>query len=439
MDSANVSAATEACLLLVHSAEQLVCIVDRRQHILKGAEMNNIVILQRRNMDGLSVVVGMDGLISDLGYDSDVRPKYHGVHFDSIIDASGKCVLPGLIDGHTHPVWAGDRVDEFAMKVAGASYMEIHRAGGGIHFTVEHTRRASFEELYHSLEQWLWRMLKCGTTVAECKSGYGLEPETEMKMLRVLEKAKQNLPIDISITYCGAHAIPKGMSAADATLAVLHQQLPLVQQGMKRSEWKVENIDVFCEEGVFDVEQSRQILTAGQQMGLAINFHGDELHPMNSAVMGAELGARAISHLEEVSEEGIAAMAEKDVVAVVLPTTAYVLRLKAPPVRRMIDEGVPVALGTDFNPNAFCLSMPLTMHLACVLFRMTMSEALVAATLNAAASVGRSAFNGSLERGKRGDLIILSEPRWEHLIYQMAAQDHIIKYVIKNGKVVVAN
>lgn len=205
---------------------------------------------------------------------------------------------------------------------------------------------------------------------------------------------------------------------------------------LDNGELSVDSIDVFCEKGVFDVEETRKILQAGKQQGWLINFHGEELNPLKSAEMGAELGAAAISHLEHVSPEGIRAMSSAGTVAVLLPTTAYILRLQPPPAREMIEQAVPVALGSDFNPNAYCLSMPLVMHLACVTLGLTLSEALAAATINAAASLGRAASHGSLEVGKQADLLVLDAPSWKHLIYQFGEATNIISHVIKAGKVV---
>ncbi|XP_013419726.1 probable imidazolonepropionase [Lingula anatina] len=425
--------------LLVHSARQVVLVASKGERFLKGEDMKHIAVLEKDGANGVSIIVGRDGLIHAVGYDADIQKKYCDAEFDRSLDASGMCIVPGLVDGHTHPVWAGDRVHEFAMKLAGATYMEVHAAGGGINFTVDHTRKASEDQLLKDFEERLRRMLRCGTTLVECKSGYGLDVETEVKMLKVMEKAKKIVPIDISSTFCGAHSVPKGKTADEAADDVINVQLSSIKALMDSGELGVDSIDVFCEKGVYDVEQTRRILQAGKDMGLLINFHGEELNYLGSAQMGAELSATAISHLEEVSDEGIAAMATSNTVAVVLPTTAYILRLRAPPVRKMIDGGVPVALGTDFNPNAFCLSMPLVMHLACVNFRMTMNEALCAATLNAAASVGKSNSHGSIEVGKVGDMLVINAPRWEHLIYQLGGQDHVIKHVIRRGDVVHSN
>ncbi|XP_066538045.1 probable imidazolonepropionase isoform X2 [Hoplias malabaricus] len=349
------------------------------------------------------------------------------------------CVLPGLIDAHTHPVWAGDRVHEFAMKLAGATYMQVHEAGGGIHFTVKHTHAAAFETLLESLKGRLERMLRTGTTLVECKSGYGLELDTELKMLRVIDAARRSMPIGISSTYCGAHAVPRGKTTEEATKDIVCVQLPAIEKLITAGSLQVDNIDVFCEKGVFDLDSTRRILQAGKDMGLSINFHGDELHPMNSAQLGMELGALAISHLEEVTDDGIAAMATAKTSAVLLPTTAYILRLPCPRARDMLDAGVIVSLGSDFNPNAYCCSMPMVMHLACVTLKMSMPEALAAATINAAYALNCSQLHGSLEPGKQGDLLIINAPRWEHLIYQFGSHQELIRFVIIKGNTVYDN
>ncbi|KAM4570311.1 putative imidazolonepropionase [Odontesthes bonariensis] len=417
--------------LLVKNAKQVVLICSNGEKFLTKPGMQNLCVIEN-----CSIIIGSDGLIKAVGPAETIRAQYSESSFDKVIDATGMCVLPGLVDAHTHPVWAGDRVHEFAMKLAGASYMDVHRAGGGIHFTVEHTRAAAASDLLASLSSRLARMQRAGTTLVECKSGYGLELKTELKMLEVIEEARRSLPINISSTYCGAHAVPKGKSVTEATEDILQVQLPRLKELMSAGRLRVDNIDVFCEQGVFDLGSTRAILQAGKDMGLNINFHGDELHPMNSAQLGAELGALAISHLEEVTDEGIVAMAKAKTAAVLLPTTAYILRLPQPRARDMLDAGVIVALGSDFNPNAYCCSMPIVMHLACVNMRMSMAEALAAATINAAFALGRSHTHGSLEVNKHGDLLILNCARWEHLIYQLGGHQEIIRYVVIKGNVV---
>ncbi|XP_016405240.1 putative imidazolonepropionase [Sinocyclocheilus rhinocerous] len=386
-----------------------------------------------------SVLIGHDGLIKAVGPADIIESQFKGAKFDNVLDASGMCVIPGLVDAHTHPVWAGDRVHEFAMKLAGATYMEVHEAGGGIHFTVAHTRSATERQLLDGLQSRLERMMRAGTTLVECKSGYGLELDTELKMLRVINSARNSLSIGISATYCGAHAVPKGKTMEEATQDIVAVQLPKIKTQIASGELQVDNIDVFCEKGVFDLNSTRCILQAGKDMGLNINFHGDELHPMNSAHLGAELGALAISHLEEVTDDGIAAMAKAKTSAVLLPTTAYILRLSPPRARDMLDAGVIVALGSDFNPNAYCCSMPMVMQLACVLMKMSMPEALAASTINAAYALNRSQTHGSLEIGKQGDLVIINAPRWEHLVYQFGGHQELIRYVIIKGEIVYEN
>ncbi|XP_067119606.1 probable imidazolonepropionase [Centruroides vittatus] len=421
--------------LLIHSAEQVVQVVNNRQLVVKGNEMNNLITLE----GGISVVVDEDGKIEDIGKDEVIAAKYKGAKFDEKLDASGKCLIPGLIDAHTHPIWAGDRVHEFEMKLRGATYMEIHKAGGGIQFTVDETRKASDEILLDLFKQRIFRMMQNGTTLVEVKSGYGLDCESEMRLLRIIEKARDAIPIELSSTFCGAHSVPKSKTAEEATRSVIDNQIPKLKQLMDEGELHVDSIDVFCEKGVFDLQQSRKILQKGRSIGLRLNFHGDELNSMGAAEMGASIGAHAISHLEEISDEGVKAMALSDTTAIILPTTAYILKLKPPPVRKMIGGGVAVALGTDFNPNAYCLSMPLIMNLACINLNMTLKEALVAATINSAYALGRSHTNGSIEIGKLADILILRHHRWEHLIYQIGEHNNLIMYVIKRGKIVYKN
>lgn len=421
--------------LLVKGIGQLVVVSEGKKY-LAGKEMSNIKVMNGESSGNLAVAVDSNGKIAMVGTEKEVGNVYAEQVFSQVIDAEGKAVIPGLVDGHTHPVWAGDRVHEFAMKLAGASYMEVHAAGGGIHYTVDKTRAAGEEELVDLLVERMKGMIRAGTTTVEAKSGYGLDTETEVKMLRVLKKAKSQVKIEISPTFCGAHSVPKGGTQQQAVKDVIDVQLPAVMKEAKTGSLDVENIDVFCEKGVFEIENSRKILQEGREAGLRLNFHGDELFPLGGAEMGAELKAEAISHLEEISQEGMAGMARAGSVGVILPTTAYILRLKPPPVREMINSGMIVALGTDFNPNAYCLSMPTAMHLACVLLGMTLPEVLVASTINSAHSIGRGGSHGSIEKGKVADLVILSESKWEHLVYQFGNHDQVVRHVVKNGELI---
>jgi imidazolonepropionase len=416
-------------LLLTHAAQLVTCSEDAVP--VCGKRMDRVTIIE-----DASVLVDADGSIVAVGATEQVELviKEQQIELTQTIDARGLCILPGLVDAHTHPVWAGDRVHEFGMKLRGATYMEVHAAGGGIGFTVSKTREASEEELFHSLVQRIHRMASLGTTLLEGKSGYGLETATELKMLRVLSRAGKLGLVDIVSSYCGAHSLNPGESSAQATERILSQELPAILESQHKGEIDVSLIDVFCEKGVFSTEDSKKILIAGKEKGLKVNFHGDELNPTGSAEMAGEIQAIAVSHLECVSADGIKALAEKKILAVMLPTTALILNLKHPPIRTMIDSGVPIALGTDFNPNAYCLSMPMAMFLACTMFRMTPEESFVAATINSAASMGKAETHGSLTKGKRADLILLAAPRWEHIIYQVS--DPPIAAVFKSGRIV---
>lgn len=388
---------------------------------------NQDIVKVEKNCD---IVVDDDGVIVYIGQDSaNFLPENSKVQ---TVDCSGKCVLPGFVDGHTHPVWSGSRVDEFRMKLAGATYMEVHASGGGIYSTVQSTVESSKEELTELLRKRLNRMLSLGTTLIEAKSGYGLDIDTEIKMLQVMHECKHY--VEIVANYLGAHTPPKGMAAKDAAKDIVQVHLGRIKDAMDRNEISPALIDVFCEKGVFEFQDTKDILEAGKKIGLKANFHGDEIHCMKSGKLASEVHALAVSHLEMVDKVGIQCMAKHNppIIAVVLPTTKYILNLPNPPVRQMIEAGVPVALGTDFNPNAHCMSMPMAMNMACVLFKMTMNESLVAGTINAAASMGKSDMYGSIDVGKYGDFVIVDAPQWEHVIYEMV--DPPICAVYKKGK-----
>ncbi|UYV72425.1 AMDHD1 [Cordylochernes scorpioides] len=338
-------------------------------------------------------------------------------------------------------------VECVSSQIEGRHYLEILAEGGGILSTVDHTRQASPTELLDSFLRRLRRMIRSGTTTVEVKSGYGLDAESEIKMLRVVEAARPLTPLTLSSTFC-VHAVPRGVTAEQATEAAICDQLPRVRELVESGGASVDSLDVFCESGVFDVDQTHRILEAGRKAGFRLNFHAEELSCLGAAEnlfiflivnnisvslfelylmkliwkrrivhgvygcgqMGSSLGAEAVSHLEEVSQDGIQALARAGSVAVLLPGTVQALRLTVPPVRTMVSAGLAVALGSDFNPNCYCTSMPLTMYLACVLFRMTPEEALVAATLNAAASLGLSHVRGSIEVDKMADMLVLDCP-----------------------------
>ncbi|KAJ6253119.1 imidazolonepropionase [Anaeramoeba flamelloides] len=413
---------------IIRNATQIVTVCENNEKFLTGNKMDAITIQKNS-----SLIINKKGLIEFIGKDSEINEKYPKATFGNEIDAKGRSIIPGFIDSHTHPVWSGDRTFEFALKLKGATYMQIHKQGGGIGFSVKNTQQSTEEELVDLLIPRLDRMVKTGTTLVEAKSGYGLETETEIRMLKVIEQAKKKHPIGILSTYL-VHSVPKNKTSDEYTKEVLEEQMVEVIKSKKNGEISPEYIDIFCETGVFDYEQSKKIMELGASNGLIPNFHGDELTNMKSPNLAREVGAIAISHLEKVNEEGIQILAETKTAAVVLPTTAYILRLEQAPVRKMIQENVPVAIATDYNPNAPCTSMPLTMHMACVSCRMTMNEALVASTINAAYSLRKHEKYGSLEVGKFADLVIVDSEVWEHIIYQLG--EHPIWKVIKAGNVI---
>ncbi len=323
-----------------------------------------------------------------------------------VIDGRGVSVVPGFVDAHTHAIFAGDRRDELRRRLAGATYAEIAAAGGGIVSTVTATRRASPDDLVGATRVRLDEMLACGTTTAEVKSGYGLDLDSELKMLRAIRQLASSHDVDIVPTFMGAHEVPiEHRQRRDAyTRLVVEEMIPAVA-AERLAEW----CDVFCETGVFTPDESRRILEAGKAHGLKPRIHADELGASGGSLVAAEVGARSADHLIFVPEDGIAAMARAGVVATLLPIAAFYLKLgRFAPARALIDAGVPVALATDVNPGGgFSPSMPFAMTLACFGMGLTFEEALVAATINAAHSVDRGDSVGSLEPGKLMDAVLV--------------------------------
>jgi imidazolonepropionase len=347
------------------------------------------------------------------------------------IDGRQLSAVPGFVDAHTHAMFAGDRRDELRRRLAGATYAEIAAAGGGIVSTVRATRAASESELVDATRTRLAEMLACGTTTAEVKSGYGLDVESELKMLRAIRMLTSSQPIDLVPTFMGAHEIPVDYRSRreDYVRLVIDKMIPAVaKDGL--AEW----CDVFCETGVFTPEESTRILEAGVKHGLKPRIHADELDASGGSQVAAAVGARSADHLIFVPEDGIRAMAKAGVVATLLPNAAFYLKLgRFAPARALIDAGVPVALATDVNPGGgFSPSMPFAMTLACFGMGLTFEEALVAATINGACSLDREGSVGSLEPGKLMDAVLVAGDAID-LIRVGAAT---ITYVIKKGEVV---
>ncbi|MEI7743570.1 MAG: imidazolonepropionase [Chloroflexota bacterium] len=433
--------------LLVHGASQVVTLAGGlRRGPLQGA----LALLDAADVGGpgsssAPVVACWEGKIVGVGPRDRVEQglEMSGYPLSRFVrlDADGGVVTPGLVDPHTHLLFAGTREQELVMRQRGAGYMEILAAGGGILSTVAATRAASAEQLAQHGRRWLDEMVRHGVTTIEAKSGYGLDLVTELRLLEVAEELGSEGPVDVVPTFLGAHAVPPEYRARpDGTEAyvrhVIEEQLPgVAAQGRARS------CDVFCEQGVFTADQSRRILTAAKGYGLAIRLHADELAPSGGAELAAELGALSADHLHVPSDEGLAAMAAAatgptPTVATLLPATTWFLMTDEPaPARRFIDAGVPVALGTDFNPGTSpTASLPLVMTVACLAMKLSPAEALAAVTINAAHAVGVADRAGSLEQGKDADLVVWRASTVEQLPYWVGAD--LADVVVKRGRVV---
>lgn len=350
-----------------------------------------------------------------------------------VIDAAGGCVIPGLIDCHTHTVFAGTREGEFVERIRGRSYREIAEAGGGIRVTVEAVRRASVDELVELARPRLARMLAGGVTTVEIKSGYGLTADDELKMLHAIKTLRAVQPVEIIATYLAAHTVPvefAGRPDAYIDAVTGHELLEQIVNRKLASQ-----ADVFCERTAFDLDQSRRYLQRCQAHGLTPRLHADQITQMGASQLAAELGATSADHLEKVDDAGLAAMCKAGTIGVLLPACSFFLGVEQAPARRIIDAGVPVAVATDFNPGSSMVdSLPLTMSMACTQMRMTPAETLVAATANAAAVLSRQDRLGSLTEGMQADVVILDVPNLERMLYE--AGRNCARTVIKKGRVV---
>ncbi|MGQ0572215.1 MAG: imidazolonepropionase [Armatimonadota bacterium] len=392
-----------------------------------GAALGDLGLIR----DGAVAVA--DGQIVVAGPSDEVRDAVRLMPGATVIDASGRVVLPGFVDPHTHLVFAGSRAHEFEMRLRGAGYLEIAAAGGGILSTVAATRASDEETLVRLGAARLDRMLACGTTTVEAKSGYGLSVEDEMKQLRAIHRLSAQHAVDLIPTVLAAHAVPPEFARdPDGYVALMTREiLPAVVD-----EDLAEFCDAFCDVGAFTLPQGRAVLEAGAALGLTPKLHADEFSDLGGARLAAELGAISADHLLQASPDGLRAMAEAGTVAVLLPGTAYFLGVPYADARRIIDLGVAVALATDFNPGTSpMLSMPSVISLACVGMRMTPAEAIVAATINAAWAIGVAEEIGSLEPGKAADLVVLDVA--DHREIPMGLGAPLVRQVIKRGEVVI--
>lgn len=390
----------------------------------RGAEMSNLHVIEN------GTVIVTDGIISH------VLKKGEAIPIDvsgyKEIDATGKALLPGFVDPHTHFVFGGHREEEFSWRMRGDSYMSIMERGGGIVNTTKATRKASEEELYNSAKRRLDDMLELGITTVEGKSGYGLDKDTEMKQLRVMRKLNEDHPMDIVSTFMGPHATPAEWKGREDEFIDfnINEMLPLVAK-----EKLAECADIFCEENVFTIEQSRRFLTAAREHGFLLKLHADEIVQFGGAELAGELKVLSADHLLQASDEGIKAMADNGVVATLLPLTAFSLKEEYARGRDMIDANCIVALATDLNPgSSHTASAPLLFAIACIYMNLSPEEAVTAYTINSAAAVNRADTIGSIDVGKQGDMILLKYPSYKFLPYYVGM--NCVETVIKKGLVV---
>jgi len=402
---------TAARRLLVRDLEQLVSPAGA------GAPLRGRALADLDWVDGAFVLVE-DGRIAAMGRMRDLPPLDGDVEE---LDGRGLCAVPGLVDCHTHPAFGGDRVEEFSLRAAGASYEELHAAGGGILSTVRATRAAGEEGIVEAVERHRGWMLRQGTTTWEGKSGYGLDRDTELASLRAI-RAAGGVP-----TWLGAHSVPPEFGDADAYLDfALADVLPEAAR-------IAEAADVFLERGAFDAAQARRYLEACRQAGLALRLHGDQFTESGAVPLAVELGARSVDHLEATGDDGVRALASSDVTGVLLPASALVLGRPMPPGRALVDAGAAVALATDFNPgSSFCESLPLVCALAATQLGLAPAEALVACTVNAAHVLGRADEVGRLAPGYAADVALLDAPDWRHLAYHLGGE--LVHTVVVRGE-----
>ena len=389
-----------------------------------GKEMGELCII-----DNATIEV-TDGIISYVGPSrGESRDGYYQRYWH--YNARGKCLVPGFVDSHTHFVFGGERAEEFSWRLKGESYMSIMERGGGIVSTVKATRECNFIQLRSKAESFLKQMSAMGVTTVEGKSGYGLNKDTELLQLKVMRSLNndEHKRVDIVSTFLGAHAVPEEYRGRTDEYIdfIIRDVLPCVAKGEV-----AEFCDVFCEQGVFSVEQSRRLLQAAKEYGLGLKLHADEIVPLGGAELAAELSAVSADHLLHASDEGIRAMRDAGTVATLLPLTAFALKENYARGREMIDAGCAVALATDLNPGScFSGSIPLTFALACIYMQLTIEEAITALTLNGAAALNRADSIGSIEVGKKGDFVVLNTDNYHFLPYYVGM--NCVNTTIKEG------
>lgn len=390
-----------------------------------GEEMDNVEILEN------AYVAISNGRFVDIGTGTDYEKIIDTT--TKIDDANGLLVTPGLIDSHTHLVHGGSRENEFSKKLQGVPYIDILKAGGGILSTVKSTKQASHDELYNKAKKSMDRMLELGVTTAEAKSGYGLELDTEIKQLEVAHKLDKEHPIDLVHTFLGAHAVPIEYKDDHKPLVdkIVNEMMPKIKE-LELAEF----CDVFCEEGVFTIEEGEYILSRAKEMGYKLKIHADEIVSLGGAELSAKLGCISSDHLMAASEDGLKMMAKNKVIANILPATSFNLNKNYANARKMIELNVPVSLSSDYNPGS-CPSenLQFVMQLGCLGLRMTPNEVINAVTINAAYAIDKQDEIGSIEIGKKADLVLFDAPNIEYLMYHFGI-NHVDR-VYKNGLLVV--
>lgn len=409
--------------IILNTSEVITCSGSKAKF---GDKMQDIGRIEK------GAVVIKDKMIIDVGTEEEILKKYD-IEKAEIIDAKGNTVMPGFVDSHTHFIFGGYRAEEFSWRLRGDSYMDIMKRGGGIVSTVKSTREASLEELIESGRERLDSMLSFGVTTVEGKSGYGLDLDTELKQLEAMKALQETHPMDIAATFLGPHAVPKAYKGKEDEFIdfQINEALPVVVE-KKLAEFA----DIFCEDNVFSIEQSRRFLKKAAEYGLKLKIHADEIVQLGGAELAAELGAISADHLLQASDDGIKRMKESKVVSTLLPGTAFSLKEEYARGRYMIDNGCAVALATDLNPGScFTNSIPLIIALSTLYMKLSIEETITALTINGAAAIDRAEKVGSIDVGKKADIIILKFPSYHFLPYHVGV--NIVNSVIKEGKVVV--
>jgi imidazolonepropionase len=409
-------------LVIRHASQMVTCSGTQAK---RGKEMAALSPIE----DGCVIIEG--GKITAAGRTGEIEKRLRGFKGE-VIDADGKAVLPGFVDSHTHTIFSGDRAEEFSWRLAGSSFLEILERGGGIISTVRATRAAPAEALYEEAFLRLDSLLAHGVTTVEIKSGYGLDLDTEIKQLEVAQRLDATHPVDVVSTFLGAHATPPEYAGNQDGYIDFVEDIVLPAVCEKEL---ADFCDVFCDTGVFSVEQARKLLQRAKELGLKLKLHADEIACLGGAELAAELGAVSADHLLHASDSGIKAMAEAGVIAGLLPGTAFCLGERFARARHMIESGLAVTLATDLNPGTFYSeSIPFVFALAVFGMHMSVEETVTALTINAAAALGRADRIGSIDPGKNADLIILTLPSYTHIPYRTGV--NIVDKVVKSGAVV---